>query len=73
MWVKKLALQSLARSTSASFPRIYLERLTPPRAEWKVMQLELDPSYLIFIDQTWIKTNMTRIHEPVLSANHPLA
>ena len=31
------------------------------RAEWKVMQLGLDPSSLIFIDETWIKTNMTRL------------
>ena len=25
------------------------------------MQLGLDPSSLIFIDETWIKTNMTRL------------
>jgi transposase len=30
------------------------------RAEWKVQQLGLDPEHLVFIDETWAKTNMTR-------------
>lgn len=30
------------------------------RAEWKVMQSGLDPDHLVFIDETWAKTNMTR-------------
>jgi transposase len=30
------------------------------RAEWKVWQAELDPEQLVFIDETWAKTNMTR-------------
>jgi transposase len=30
------------------------------RAEWKVMQSGLDPDRLVFIDETWAKTNMTR-------------
>lgn len=30
------------------------------RADWRVAQLGLDPGKLIFIDETWAKTNMTR-------------
>lgn len=30
------------------------------RAEWLVMQSGLDPDRLVFIDETWAKTNMTR-------------
>ena len=32
------------------------------RAQWKKYQGRLDPSRLIFIDETWAKTNMTRTH-----------
>lgn len=30
------------------------------RAEWMVMQAGLDPSKLVFLDETWAKTNMVR-------------
>ncbi len=30
------------------------------RAEWKVWQAGLDPEQLVFLDETWAKTNMTR-------------
>lgn len=30
------------------------------RAEWRAAQPSLDPQKLVFIDETWIKTNMTR-------------
>ena len=30
------------------------------RAEWRAVQLNLDPAHLVFIDETWAKTNMTR-------------
>ena len=30
------------------------------RAEWEVRQAGLDPERLVFIDETWVKTNMTR-------------
>jgi hypothetical protein len=30
------------------------------RSEWRATQPELNPARLIFIDETWIKTNMTR-------------
>lgn len=30
------------------------------RAEWRVLQAGLDPDRLVFIDETWAKTNMTR-------------
>ena len=40
------------------------ERMRPTvarfRARWRAYQLRLDPKLLIFIDDTWIKTNMTR-------------
>jgi transposase len=32
------------------------------RARWKAHQGKLDPSRLVFIDETWAKTNMTRSH-----------
>lgn len=31
------------------------------RAWWRVEQVRLDPTKLIFIDETWAKTNMTRL------------
>jgi transposase len=31
------------------------------RAAWRVNQLGLNPAKLIFIDETWAKTNMTRL------------
>jgi transposase len=30
------------------------------RAAWQVKQLGLDPDKLVFLDETWVKTNMTR-------------
>lgn len=30
------------------------------RAEWRLLQAGLDPERLVFIDETWAKTNMTR-------------
>ena len=30
------------------------------RAAWRVWQCGLDPSRLVFLDETWVKTNMTR-------------
>lgn len=32
------------------------------RARWKRHQGKLDPARLVFIDETWAKTNMTRTH-----------
>ena len=32
------------------------------RAQWKKYQGRLDPRRLVFIDETWAKTNMTRTH-----------
>jgi hypothetical protein len=32
------------------------------RARWRAHQHLLDPARLIFIDETWVKTNMTRPH-----------
>jgi transposase len=32
------------------------------RARWKRHQGKLDPTRLVFIDETWAKTNMTRSH-----------
>lgn len=31
------------------------------RAEWQLRQVGLDPSRLVFIDETWVTTNMTRL------------
>jgi transposase len=32
------------------------------RERWKTHQHKLDPARLVFIDETWAKTNMTRLH-----------
>jgi transposase len=32
------------------------------RAQWRKYQGRLDPTRLVFIDETWAKTNMTRTH-----------
>jgi transposase len=32
------------------------------RARWQAHQARLDPSRLVFLDETWAKTNMTRTH-----------
>ncbi len=32
------------------------------RRRWRKYQRRIDPSRLVFIDQTWIKTNMTRLY-----------
>jgi transposase len=32
------------------------------RAQWKKYQGRIDPRRLVFIDETWAKTNMTRTH-----------
>ena len=32
------------------------------RTQWKRYQGKLDPARLVFIDETWAKTNMTRTH-----------
>lgn len=32
------------------------------RAQWKKYQGRLDPARLVFIDETWAKTNITRTH-----------
>jgi transposase len=34
------------------------------RTRWKTHQGRLDPRRLVFIDETWAKTNMTRRHRP---------
>jgi transposase len=32
------------------------------RAQWRRYQGQVDPARLVFIDETWVKTNMTRLH-----------
>ena len=32
------------------------------RRQWKARQATIDPARLVFIDETWAKTNMTRTH-----------
>jgi hypothetical protein len=36
------------------------------REQWKKYQGRLDPQRLVFIDETWAKTNMTRTHDRCL-------
>jgi hypothetical protein len=39
------------------------------RQEWFDGQIDLDPERLVFIDETWAKTNMARTHGPARRAN----
>lgn len=32
------------------------------RERWKRYQSRVDPARLVFVDETWVKTNMTRLH-----------
>jgi hypothetical protein len=32
------------------------------RRRWRAYQKRIDPSRLLFLDETWTKTNMTRLH-----------
>ena len=43
------------------------------RARWRRHQGKLDPSRLVFIDETWAKTNMTRTHGRALKGARLLA
>jgi hypothetical protein len=43
------------------------------RTRWRSYQHRFDPARLVFVDETWVKTNMTRTHgwsprgEPLLA------
>jgi transposase len=43
------------------------------RIRWKLHQGKLDPSRLVFIDETWAKTNMTRSHGRSLKGQRLIA
>jgi transposase len=43
------------------------------RAAWRVSQAGLDPRRLIFIDETWAKTNMTRLRGRALRGQRLIA
>ena len=38
------------------------EDVAEARRQWVATQLDIDPDRLVFIDETWAKTNMTRIY-----------
>jgi transposase len=43
------------------------------RERWKARQAAVDPARLVFIDETWAKTNMTRTHGPCARGERLLA
>jgi transposase len=43
------------------------------RARWKRHQAKVDPKRLVFIDETWVKTNMTRTHGRALRGQRLVA
>jgi transposase len=43
------------------------------RVQWRKYQRRLDPSRLVFIDETWAKTNMTRTHGRALRGQRLVA
>jgi hypothetical protein len=43
------------------------------RQRWKQYQSRLDPRRLVFIDETWAKTNMTRHHGRALRGRRLVA
>ena len=59
-----------ARRASASKKSLHASEQDRPdvarrRAQWKKYQGRLDPARLVFIDETWAKTNMTRTPWPL--------
>lgn len=57
---------SCARRGSASKKTLFAAEQDRPdvareRTRWKAHQGKLDPKRLVFIDETWAKTNMTRL------------
>ena len=58
---------SSSTKASASKKSLYASEQDRPdvarrRTQWKKYQGRLDPARLVFIDETWAKTNMTRTH-----------
>jgi transposase len=51
----KLTLKKVLRATEQDRPDVDARR-----AVWRVQQTGLDPERLVFLDETWAKTNMTR-------------
>jgi transposase len=43
------------------------------RDKWRVSQLGLDPERLVFLDETWVKTNMTRARGRTLRGTRLIA
>ena len=43
------------------------------RRRWRQYQGRLDPRRLVFIDETWVKTNMTRLHGRCARGNRLVA
>jgi hypothetical protein len=43
------------------------------RAQWRTRQPELAPGRLVFIDETWVKTNMTRLRGRAPRGQHLVA
>src|SRR4051794_33986147 len=57
---------SFTKPASASKKTLFATEQDRPdvarrRAQWKKYQNRLDPARLVFIDETWAKTNMTRL------------
>ncbi|MDP7302866.1 MAG: hypothetical protein QGG09_07185 [Pirellulaceae bacterium] len=38
------------------------EDVAQKRSQWKQDQMQIDPERVVFIDETWAKTNMTRTY-----------
>ena len=47
--------------------------MTRKRERWKRHQGRIDPSRLVFVDETWAKTNMTRTHGRALRGQRLVA
>jgi hypothetical protein len=51
------ALKKTLRASEQDRPKV-----TRRRAQWKRLQGKVDARRLIFVDETWAKSNMTRLH-----------
>jgi DDE superfamily endonuclease len=67
--VTQTACRAAGSSTKASASKksLYASEQDRPdvarrRTQWKKYQGRLDPARLVFIDETWAKTNVTRTH-----------
>jgi hypothetical protein len=62
MWKTLAALKLTLKKKSLRAAEQDRPDVARARAEWRAKQPDMTPGQLVFIDETWIKTNMTRLY-----------